>query len=295
MRVFGRNAQRLAISTLASSASGRSANSSRHFEPRLEAVLGRELAPVGLGHQPALGDAHQRVVRLVVLARREKRLVGGDDGKSGPVGEIEQRGLDGPLALEPVALDFDIEPAIEDRLELAEPRPRELRLFGREHAVDRAVRPAGERDQAVGVRRQPVGRHVRRRLGLDLEEALRHQRHEIPVAVLAGGEQHDARQAMHARAVVARGLVAEHDRERAADDRLDAGPGQLFRKLQCSKEVTGVGERQRRLPVGRRQLREPRDRQRALQQRIGRMDVQMDEAGIGQGGLRFSQAVWWAL
>ena len=44
----------------------------RHLGAALEAVLGRELAAVGLGDQPAFGDADQRVVRLVVVARRRK-------------------------------------------------------------------------------------------------------------------------------------------------------------------------------------------------------------------------------
>ena len=60
----------------AASASGRSANSAAISARRLETVLRRQPAAVGLGDEPALGDADQRVVRLVILARREERLVG---------------------------------------------------------------------------------------------------------------------------------------------------------------------------------------------------------------------------
>ena len=50
----------------------------RHLGARLEAMVGRELAAVGLGDQPAAGDAEQRVMRLVVVGAGEIRLVGRD-------------------------------------------------------------------------------------------------------------------------------------------------------------------------------------------------------------------------
>ena len=42
-------------------------------------MLRRELAALAVGDQPALGDAQERVVRLVVLAGGEERLVGRDE------------------------------------------------------------------------------------------------------------------------------------------------------------------------------------------------------------------------
>ena len=45
-------------------------------------------------------------------------------------------------------------------------------------------------------------------------------------------------------------LVAEIDRKAAADDRLDAGACHLFGEFQRTEHVVGVGERERRLPVG---------------------------------------------
>ena len=50
-------------------------------------------------------------------------------------------------------------------------------------------------------------------------------------------------------------------------------------KFQRAEHVVGVGQRQRRLPVLLCELGQARDRQRALKQRIGRMDVQMHETG----------------
>ena len=73
-------------------------------------------------------------------------------------------------------------------------------------------------------------------------------------------------------------LVAEIDRERAADDRLDAGAGHLLGEFQRPEHVVGVGERQRRLVVGLGQLGQLGDGQRAFQQRIGGVHVQVHEA-----------------
>ena len=78
-------------------------------------------------------------------------------------------------------------------------------------------------------------------------------------------------------------LVAEIDAQRAADDRLDAGARHFLGEFQRPEHVVGVGERQRRLPVLLRKLRQARDRQRAFQQRVGRMNVQVHETG-GRGG-----------
>ena len=86
-------------------------------------------------------------------------------------------------------------------------------------------------------------------------------------------------------AVTRRFLIAEIDRERAADDRLDAAARELVGEFERPEHVVGVGQRERRLAVGLRELREARDRQRAFEQRIGRVHVQMHEAGVGHGFL----------
>ena len=88
-----------------------------HLGAGLEAVLDGELAPVGLAEHAPLGDAEQRVVGLVVVDGREERLVGGDERHALGVGEVDQRRLDGALLGEAVALQLDIEPVAERRLE----------------------------------------------------------------------------------------------------------------------------------------------------------------------------------
>ena len=122
---------------------------------------------------------------------------------------------------------------------------------------------------------------VRRRF----EEGARAQPHQAAVALLARGQQHDPRQRPHpaGKPRIAR-LVAEIERQRAADDRLDAVAGELLGEFERPEHVVGVGQRQRRLAVGLGELGELADGQRAFEQRIGGMHVQMHEAGIGGHG-----------
>jgi len=111
--------------------------------------------------------------------------------------------------------------------------------------------------------------------------------HQAPIAGLAGGQQHDPRQRPHLTGEprVAR-LVAEIERQGAADDRLDAVARELFGEFERPEHVVGVGERQRRLVVRLGELGKPADDQRAFEQRISGMHVQMHEARIsGHGGL----------
>src|SRR4029079_3382457 len=52
----------------------------RHLGPALEVMLGRELAAVALSHNTSCRNRNQRVVRVVVLAPGEVRLIGGNQG-----------------------------------------------------------------------------------------------------------------------------------------------------------------------------------------------------------------------
>ncbi len=247
-------------------------------------MLDGEVAAVRLPEHTPLGDAQERVVGLVVLDGREARLVGGDERNALGVGEIDERGLDGALVGEAVALQLDIEAVAESGEQRIHARGGEMRLARRDDAVDRAVRAAGQRDQPVGMAVEPGELDVRRFVAGMVEEGAGIEVQQVAVAGLGGGEQHQPRQRLGAgRQAAAAGthlvvLVAAIDGQRAADDRLDARPRHLFREFERAEHVVGVGERQRRLMVGLGELGEPRDRQRAFEQRIGRVKVEMDES-----------------
>ena len=74
-------------------------------------------------------------------------------------------------------------------------------------------------------------------------------------------------------------LIGKIDRKRTAYDRLDPHRRHLVGEFERAEHVVGVGERQRGLAVSLGEFAQPRDRQRALEQGIGRVHVQMDEAG----------------
>ena len=125
-----------------------------------------------------------------------------------------------------------------------------------------------------------------------LQERPRVQPHQAAIAALARRQQHDSRRRRGQRVARVGILIAEIDREFAADDRLDAVARHLVGEFQRPEHVVGVGQRQRRLAVGFRQFAELGDLDRALQQRIGRMNVEMNESGTGHGRLR-ALASWW--
>ena len=187
-------------------------------------MLSRKLAAVGFGDQPAFGNADQRVMRVVIVALGEERLVGGNERDAAGIGEPDQRRLDGALGRGAVPLQFDIEPVAIDACEGLAARRGKLALPGGNRGIDRTGRTAGERNQAIARVLEPVEAQMRLFVGRRFKESAGAKPHQAAIAGLALRDQHDARQdpdtAVEPR--VAR-LVGEIDGERAADDRLDAG------------------------------------------------------------------------
>src|SRR5262249_2069451 len=84
--------------------------------------------------------------------------------------------------------------------------------------------------------------------------------------------------------------IAEVERDGATDNRLDSVACQFLRKFERPEHVVGIGERECRLAVVFGKLSQPRNLQRAFEQRIGRMNVQMHEAGFSGHWLRRSKS-----
>ena len=95
LRVVGRNAQRSAISTVEASASGRSANSAAISARVLKRCSGVSCRRSVSRDHAALGDADQRVMRLVVVGACAKNgsLVA-TSGMPLGIGELDQLRLD---------------------------------------------------------------------------------------------------------------------------------------------------------------------------------------------------------
>ena len=257
----------------------------RHFGAALEAMLGGELPALAVGDELAFGDAQQRIVRLVILARGKERLVGCDQRNPVRVGEVDQRRLRRALGRQAVTLQFDIKPVAKQLLQRRAAGSHQRALPACDRGIKRPARPSRQRDEPRGLAGEPIELDVRTLLLRRIEIGARAQPHQAAVALLAGGQQHNARKggndAAHRPVPVL--LIGEIERERAANDRLDAGAGQLFGKLKRTEHVVGVGERQCRLPILLGEFSQPRDRYRALKQRIGRMNVQMHEPVCSRG------------
>ena len=257
----------------------------RHLGAGLEAVIGRELLAIGLGDQLAAGDAQQRVVGLVIVIRCEIWLVGRDQRQSLGIGEIDQAGFGAALLVDAVALQFDIEAIAEQIRQPVATGRREGCVIGMQRQRDRAVGAAGQRDQILGIVFQPFELDMRGLMDRRFQKRPRVQPHQAAVAALPRRQQYDSRRRRGQRIARVRVLVAEIDGEFAADDRLDAVARHLVGEFQRPEHVVGVGQRQRRLAVGLRQFAELGDLDRALQQRICRMNVEMNESGTGHGRL----------
>ena len=100
--------------------------------------------------------------------------------------------------------------------------------------------------------------------------------HQVHVAALVLRDQHDRGAAEAGEA--AGGDVGEIHGELRADQRLHAGLGGLFRKLQRAEQVVGVGDGDGRLLVGLGVLDQRLDGNGALAQRIGAVDMSVNEA-----------------
>ena len=76
------------------------------------------------------------------------------------------------------------------------------------------------------------------------------------------------------------GGLRKSNRQRASDDRLNAFCGERLREFERAEKIVPVGDGERGLAIGSGKFCQRLDRQRAFQQRIGGMDVKMDEFGL---------------
>jgi len=80
------------------------------------------------------------------------------------------------------------------------------------------------------------------------------------------------------------GAIAEIERDLQADDRLHAFLGEFLGEFESAEKIVAVGDRKGRHSVGERELGQFGNRHRPFAQRIGAVNVKMDEADIGRDG-----------
>ena len=255
-----------------------------HFGTRFEPVLRRQLAAIRVRDRTAFGDADQGIVRFVVIDRAKVWLVGRNERDIPRIGKVEQMRFDRALCRKSVALQLDVQPITEELQQGRAASFSQVELPGSDGLVEGSRWAAGERNQARARLCERGQRDMRRIVCGRFQECARREPHDVAIAVFIGRQQHQSRQRARMPGSAAVLLVGKVDRQRATNDRLDAGTGHLVGELKRAKHVVGVGERERRLSVGLRKLGKARNRQRAFQQRIGRMNVQMHKLRVCRHG-----------
>ena len=122
-----------------------------------EMMRGQPLAFL-VGDDRRLGDAEQRVMRLVKLAIGEMGVVGCDERQVVPIGQLDEARFGSRLFRRPMAHQLDIEPAREKARELGQRSLSGLGLALREKPTDRD--PAAPRRGKAGLRRLGRGRRA---------------------------------------------------------------------------------------------------------------------------------------
>ena len=233
-------AQRRAISRVLSQASGRSANSSRISSAPLNQCSGvtrRRLV---------LADWRRRRCRAARRAPRTWRrgeidVVGGDQRQIEALGQLDQPRLAIVLRLEVVALQLDVEPARKGVFSRASSPSARPRLPWRSALPTGPSGPPEKQDQAGRELLQIDEAQLGRGADLAAEIGAAQELEQIAIARLVlhqngqpGGRGRPA--------VAALGLLADH-RQKAADDRLDAGRRGALAELERAEQIGPVGDR----------------------------------------------------
>ncbi len=166
--------------------------------------IGEELGHLARGLQMALAvlvepaaggveigveaDARQDVVQRLVAAPGVAHSVGGHEWQPQPSGQLDERLVAPLFVAQPVALQLDVEPAVEDPPEVIDSAAGRLEAAVGESADDRPLGAAGE---TVKPRGMLFERHPRHR-GFTFRPADRgggQQPAKIPVPLAAGDQQ----------------------------------------------------------------------------------------------------------
>ena len=227
-----------------------------------------------------LGNADQRVMRLVHLGFGEIDIIGCHQRQIHLIGQFDEPLLGQPFrrgslpAVAGVALQLHIEALRIDRSQPRQHRPRLRPLPRLQKPPHRPVRPPGQADQPGGMARQLLQGHLRQLAALvDIKAGV--QLHEVHVAGPVLRQQHHGGQGP--RLFARTGRIMRH-RDLAAHDRLHARPLCGDRKLQRGEHVVGVGDRDRRHLLGHAEPDQLLDRNRPFQQGMLGVNAQMDES-----------------
>ena len=244
----------------------------RHLLGRLEVELVRPEAPaIRVLQRVARLDAEERVVTRRVRGLEVVDVAGRDKGQPEALGETGQPVEGRLLGLEPDVLQLDVRrvPA-EDLRQPVELRERVVLAMLRERPRDAAGEAPGQCDQPrrVPLEQLPVDARL---VVVALEVAERAELHEVRIARVVGGQEREMRVPLGLDAAVV------DDVHLAAEDRLDALRVRRLVEVDRARHRAVVGERDGGHLEARRLLRERRDPAGSVEDRVFRVDVQVDE------------------
>ena len=246
-----------------------------HLLRRLEVeMVGLEPPVVRVLERVARLDAEERLVRPGVLVPEVVDVAGRDRRQPGDGGQLVELGQDAPLHLEVRVLQLDVDVvAPEDLDEPVELGARVADPVLLERLADATREAAGERDHPgrVALEELPVDPRL---VVVALEVAEARELDQVGVPLVVGGEQREMGIALLLRPAVF------GDVDLAADHRLDAGALGGLDELHGARHRAVVGERDRRhLELGG-PLDEIRNPAGAVEDRVLRVDVEVDERSV---------------
>ena len=162
-------------------------------------------------------------------------------------------------------------------------------LAAGDRRIERPVRPAGQRDQPGGFAVEPIEPDVRALLRLGFEIGARAQPHQAAVALLPRREQHDARQmfagaappgphrfSWSPKSIASAQPMIGWMPEPAIFSENSSAPNMLSVSVSANAGWRSFFASSASRTIG----------QRALKQRVGRMDVQMDKTRHGRASFK---------
>ncbi len=249
-----------------------------HLLGRLEEELVRVEPPVRrVLEGVARLDAEERLVRERVVGVEVVHVTRGDEREPRLGGECDQLGVHLLLLGEPGILELHVgRVAPEDLDEAVEIRACVLRPSLRERPRHPAREASGERDDPlrVALEKLPVDARL---VVVALEVAERRELDQVRVTLVRLGEKREVRVALRLRVPVV------GDVDLAADDRLDPRCAGLAVELDRAGERAVVREGHGGHLEARSLRDEPGNPTRPVEDRVLRVDVQVDEGRCGHG------------
>ncbi len=258
---------------------GKIAEDRGHFLRRLQVELIAVIAqPLGVVDGLPGADAEQHVVRPVVGVLQVVDVVRAHERQVEVAGNRRQADVDDALVVDALVLHFEEEIAVPEDVAIGRRRLHGLGvLLGADPGRDLALEAAAEADEAGRVGGQEVlvdARLVVEALGVSRG----HELDEVVIALARRGEQDQVIGRLARRAAL-RPAIARGDIDFAAENRVDAALARLVVKDDRREHVAVLGNRERRHLQLDRAVEQLLDAAGTVEQRVLRVQVQVDELG----------------